>query len=103
MIFVSSFYDKGPAVKLPLSDNIIKVCYMYVSQYWCIVILQDKGEQSLWFMFQKTKYLYDGEEKKTFVSVEFPVAESVQTYLDWKGYQDDEEIRHAENKFGKNM
>ena len=54
-------------------------------------------------MFQKTKYLYDGVEKKKFVPVMFPVAESMQTYLDWKGYQDDEEVRHAENTFGKNM
>ena len=64
---------------------------------------QDQGELSLWFMFQKTKYLFDGVEKKQFVAVSFPVSESVQTYLDWKGYQDDEEVKHAENKFGKNM
>ena len=54
-------------------------------------------------MFQKTKYMYDGVEKKRFVSVSFPVAESIQTYLDCKGYQDDAEVKHAENLFGKNM
>ena len=64
---------------------------------------QDQGELSIWFLFQKTKYLYDGVEKKTFVSVEFPISESIHTYLDWKGYQLDEEIQHAENQFGKNM
>ena len=64
---------------------------------------QDQGELAVWFMFQKTKYMYDGVEKKRFVSVSFPVAESIQTYLDCKGYQDDAEVKHAENTFGKNM
>ena len=68
-----------------------------------LICFQDQGELSIWFLFQKTKYLYDGVEKKTFVQVEFPISESIQTYLDWKGYQLDEEIQHAENQFGKNM
>ncbi|KAK7094549.1 endoplasmic reticulum transmembrane helix translocase-like [Littorina saxatilis] len=63
---------------------------------------KEEGEE-LWFQFQKTKYLYDGDEKKQFVHVTFPIDHSVNFYMDWKGYQDDEEVAAAEKKFGINQ
>lgn len=54
-------------------------------------------------MYQKTRYVYDREEKKQFVSAQFPVNLSVNEYMDWKGYQEEEELKHAEKKYGKNM
>jgi cation-transporting ATPase 13A1 len=66
-------------------------------------VLQDGHEKELWFLFQKTKYIYDGEEKKTFVQITFPVNHSMQFYMDWKGYQDDAELADAEKQFGTNM
>ncbi|XP_076436268.1 endoplasmic reticulum transmembrane helix translocase-like [Babylonia areolata] len=62
---------------------------------------REEGED-LWFLFQKTKYLYDREEKKQFTPLTFPINHSVQYYMDWKGYQDDSDVAAAEKKFGTN-
>nr|KAG5706602.1 hypothetical protein BaRGS_005672 [Batillaria attramentaria] len=62
-----------------------------------------EDEPELWFNFQKTKYIYDGEEKKQFVPLTFPVNHSVHYYMDWKGYQDDTDVAAAERKFGTNI
>ncbi|XP_013085670.2 endoplasmic reticulum transmembrane helix translocase-like [Biomphalaria glabrata] len=61
----------------------------------------DEGE-SLWFMFQKTKYTYDAAEKKQFLPLIFPIDYSISYYMDSKGYQEEEEVTAAENTFGKN-
>lgn len=54
-------------------------------------------------MFQKTRYKFDFEEKKKFVPLEFPVDLKIQTYMEWKGFQDESDIKAAEKKFGKNV
>ncbi|ESO92805.1 hypothetical protein LOTGIDRAFT_162282 [Lottia gigantea] len=61
----------------------------------------DHGEE-LWFYFQKTKYIYDKDEKKQFLQVSFPINESIQHYMDWKGYPDDKSLKEVELKYGKN-
>ncbi|XP_014678073.1 PREDICTED: manganese-transporting ATPase 13A1-like [Priapulus caudatus] len=53
-------------------------------------------------MFQKMKYVYDWEEKKQFRAVEFPVANRIKDYLDWKGYQHESETEDAKRKYGDN-
>ncbi|CAL4059528.1 unnamed protein product, partial [Meganyctiphanes norvegica] len=58
--------------------------------------------ESLWFNFQKTKYLWDGEERKQFQGLEFPVSELKRQYNDWRGYQDDAELGQVERKYGLN-
>lgn len=68
-----------------------------------LCVLQQEEEEGLWFLFQKTKYLYDREEKKTFVPLTFPTHHSVQFYMDWKGYQDDSDVAAAVKKFGTNV
>ncbi|KAH9507578.1 hypothetical protein Btru_051511 [Bulinus truncatus] len=60
------------------------------------------SEDSLWFMFQKTKYLCDSHEKKKFSPLVFPIDHTIGYYMDSKGYQEDEEVTAAENQFGKN-
>ena len=57
----------------------------------------------MWFHFQKTKYVYDSEEKKRFLPVQFPVDWSMRQYMDWRGYQEEDDLKAAEKKFGKNM
>lgn len=67
---------------------------------------REKGDgkhPDLWFVYQKTRYVYDREEKKQFVSAQFPVNLSVNEYMDWKGYQEEEELKQAEKKYGKNI
>ncbi|EFX70258.1 hypothetical protein DAPPUDRAFT_217456 [Daphnia pulex] len=55
----------------------------------------------IWFMFQKTRYIWDIEEK-FFKGIVFPIGHSYQDYLDWKGYQSDSDIKEAESNYGKN-
>ncbi|KAL0274452.1 UNVERIFIED_CONTAM: hypothetical protein PYX00_006871 [Menopon gallinae] len=56
----------------------------------------------IWFIFQKTKYIWD-DNKKTFRGIEFPVNYSFKKYMEWKGYQDDNELQAAEMEYGKNQ
>jgi len=60
------------------------------------------GEEEIWFIFQKLRYVYDADEKKQFQEVKLPADLTFRQYMDWKGYQDDEEIRKAEKTFSKN-
>ncbi|KAL4219329.1 hypothetical protein ACF0H5_021909 [Mactra antiquata] len=64
--------------------------------------IKEKDEEELWFNFQKTKYMYEND-KKTFVTLSFPVSETIETYMESKGHQEEEDIKHAENVFGKNF
>nr|CAG4634605.1 EOG090X00J5 [Alona affinis] len=62
----------------------------------------EKGKfEKLWFSFQKTRYIWDFGEK-CFKGIMFPTNHSYQHYIDWKGYQSEDEIRDAELNFGKN-
>ena len=49
------------------------------------------------------KYVYDAEEKKTFKPIMFPVDHSFKRYMEWKGYQDESDLKRAEQNYGKNM
>ncbi|XP_071447339.1 endoplasmic reticulum transmembrane helix translocase [Hetaerina americana] len=55
-----------------------------------------------WFMFQKTKYVWD-ENKKSFKGLEFPTNLTFGEYMEWKGFQDDTDVQVAEQKYGKNQ
>ncbi len=48
------------------------------------------------------KYVYDSEEKKQFLPVQFPVDWTFKQYMEWKGYQEEELIKQAEKIYGKN-
>ena len=61
------------------------------------------GKEEIWFVFQKMKYTYDGEEKKIFVPVDFPCDLHLKSYMEWKGYEEEEQLKAAERKYGKNM
>ncbi|XP_046606219.1 endoplasmic reticulum transmembrane helix translocase [Neodiprion virginianus] len=66
-----------------------------------LVVLHHSSSQEPWFIFQKTKYSWD-PDKKIFKGLEFPVANAIQHYNSWKGYQDAEEVTAAEEKYGRN-
>ncbi|XP_022101040.1 manganese-transporting ATPase 13A1-like [Acanthaster planci] len=71
-----------------------------------IKLHHDKAKESkkpqLWFIFQKTKYIYDAEEKKRFQSVQFPTNLPLRDYQNWKGYTEDTEVAEAKDKYGDN-
>ncbi|XP_044750487.1 endoplasmic reticulum transmembrane helix translocase [Coccinella septempunctata] len=58
-------------------------------------------ETKIWFIFQKTKYIWDSD-KKTFRGVEFPIHKSFKEYLSSKGYQEELDIQKAIQHYGKN-
>ena len=60
------------------------------------------GEEEIWFVFQKLRYVYDAGEKKRFEEVKLPTDLTFRQYMDWKGYQDDQELHNAEKTFNKN-
>jgi manganese-transporting P-type ATPase len=62
---------------------------------------KDSIYPDVWFIFQKSKYVYDWD-KKTFHTVEFPVHKTYEEYMESKGFLDDEAIDVAEKEFGKN-
>jgi cation-transporting ATPase 13A1 len=62
----------------------------------------ETGEEVIWFKFQKLKYIYDAEEKKEFLPVDFPVDHSIEYYKTAKGYQEESEITEFATKYGKN-
>nr|CAG4651569.1 EOG090X00J5 [Triops cancriformis] len=59
------------------------------------------GKPVVWFSFQKTHYVYD-EGNKQFRGIIFPVDRTFGEYLDWRGYQDEEELKKAEKQYCKN-
>ncbi|KYQ50837.1 putative cation-transporting ATPase 13A1 [Trachymyrmex zeteki] len=66
-----------------------------------LILLHHTDEQEPWFIFQKTKYYWD-PDKKLFKGLQFPINHSVKHYSEWKGYLDQNEIKKAEGKYGKN-
>ena len=59
------------------------------------------GDPLVWFMFQKTKYIYE-EEKKQFSPVVFPVACHFSDYLSSPGYEGESQLAAAKQIYGKN-
>lgn len=58
--------------------------------------------ESIWFLFQKTKYTYNFKNKR-FEVLQFPLNHEIVVYQEWKGYQEDHEIASVEKQFGKNL
>ena len=52
-------------------------------------------------LFQKTKYIWN-EDCQYFEPVFFPIDKNLDYYLEWKGYDNEEDLNKAEKYFGKN-
>ncbi|XP_036329335.1 manganese-transporting ATPase 13A1 [Rhagoletis pomonella] len=59
------------------------------------------GEQQLYFVFQKTKYVWD-EEKCTFHGIAFPVHEILSHYSRSRGHETEAAVKIAEQTYGLN-
>lgn len=58
-------------------------------------------KETIWFMFQKTKYVYDFE-KNDFEQIIYSSDRPIQEFQEARGYLTDEELNVAENLYGKN-
>ncbi|PFX11560.1 putative cation-transporting ATPase 13A1, partial [Stylophora pistillata] len=63
---------------------------------------KETQKEVIYFNFQKTKYVYDGEEKKQFCQVAFPVNETMDHYNSCKGYQEEAEVEKGKKIYGSN-
>ena len=63
---------------------------------------KNEETENIWFTFQKTKYIWEGEERKQFVGLQFPVDLQLRQYAEWRGYQEDADLVAAERKYNKN-
>ncbi|NWQ72641.1 AT131 ATPase, partial [Neopipo cinnamomea] len=62
----------------------------------------EDGQESLSFEFQKIKYSYEAKGRRQFLPVAFPVEFPLRHYQNSRGYQEDQEIREAQRKYGNN-
>ncbi|NWY98435.1 AT131 ATPase, partial [Calcarius ornatus] len=62
----------------------------------------EDGQEALSFEFQKIKYSYEIHGKKQFLPVAFPVEHPLGFYQNSRGFQEEQEIREAERKYGNN-
>ncbi|XP_073705614.1 endoplasmic reticulum transmembrane helix translocase [Garra rufa] len=70
-----------------------------------VPLLRDKDEdgvENLSFEFQKIRYVYDSKEKKSFLPVAFPINFPLSHFQNWKGYQEEDQLRAAEKRYGTN-
>uniref|UniRef100_A0A0K2ULY2 ATPase type 13A1 [Nasonia vitripennis] n=1 Tax=Lepeophtheirus salmonis TaxID=72036 RepID=A0A0K2ULY2_LEPSM len=59
------------------------------------------GDEDVWIVFQKIKYIWD-MEKKRFKQVEFPISQTLRHYFESKGYETEEELLKAKNIYNNN-
>ncbi|XP_026056301.1 manganese-transporting ATPase 13A1-like [Carassius auratus] len=70
-----------------------------------VPLLRDKDENGveiLSFEFQKIRYVHDSKEKKCFLPVAFPLNFPMSHFQNWKGYQEEDQLRAAEKRYGTN-
>ncbi|XP_027766917.1 manganese-transporting ATPase 13A1-like [Empidonax traillii] len=69
-----------------------------------IADFDEDGEELLSFEFQKLRYSYaerSGGERR-FVPVAFPVERPLRHFQNWRGYQEEREVRAVRRKYGDN-
>ncbi|XP_028842083.1 endoplasmic reticulum transmembrane helix translocase [Denticeps clupeoides] len=63
---------------------------------------EENSEDIISFEFQKIRYVYDGEERKCFLPVAFPIDQPLGYFQSWRGYQEEADLRAAEKRYGTN-
>ena len=96
-IFISWIFQ----VKDPYEASLAKVVPTANNGSTELVRLHRPKNQDPWFIFQKSKYVWDSENME-FRCLKFPIKNSINYYSQWKGYADDKEIEEAEAKYGQN-
>lgn len=59
------------------------------------------GNKQLYFVFQKTKYVWD-EERKSFRGIDFPVHETLRHYTRSRGHETESAVKLTEQLYGLN-
>lgn len=89
----------------PESAVIVKVIPTPNNGFTELVLLnsfKDEDQQRVsWFRYQEIKYLWN-DDKKSFNSLEFPIANTIEQYATCKGYNSDEQLARAVQMYGQN-
>ena len=62
----------------------------------------EHGIERVWFMFQKTKYVWESMERKQFEAVHYPIDLPFRHYAEAKGIQSPELLELTRQKYGDN-
>ena len=54
------------------------------------------------FIFQKIRYIYDFEERNMFLPITYPINEQFAYYQNSKGYQEEDDVKITQRKYGPN-
>lgn len=65
------------------------------------MISQEEDGWLIWLVFQETKYEWNFEAE-IFEAIDFPVRFKLSTYLNHKGYLEDQDVSNASRKYGGN-
>lgn len=60
------------------------------------------GQTVIWFRYQEIKYVWN-DDKKYFHSLQFPIANTIDQYINCKGYSSDEQLVKAIQLYGWNQ
>ena len=80
-----------------------KLCmYKYYLRKAFFVIQNKDTHLTIWFTFQKTKYVWDEGERKEFVALSYPIEKPFKEYMEWKGYGTEDQLQQAQQIYGTN-
>ncbi|VDO99290.1 unnamed protein product [Soboliphyme baturini] len=82
----------------------VLLCLWFISVRCLFTCIKNDhtGSITLWFEFQKTKYIYDAEEKKAFRPITFPVDLLYGSYMQSGGHRSTESLEEAIERYGSN-
>lgn len=93
-------------VTSPQAATLVKVIPTPNNGFTELVLLHSFQDQDLqtvtWFRYQEIKYVWN-EDKKCFNSLEFPISNVIEHYVNCKGYNSDEQLARAVQLYGRNQ
>lgn len=92
-------------VKSPQAAAIVKVIPTPNNGFTELVLLnsfKNQDQQTIsWFRYQEIKYVWN-DDKKCFHSLDFPISNTIEEYVNCKGYNSDEQLARAVQLYGQN-
>lgn len=93
-------------VTSPQAATLVKVIPTPNNGFTELVLLHTFKDQDLqtvtWFRYQEIKYVWN-DDKKCFNSLEFPISNVIEQYVNCKGYNSDEQLARAVQLYGRNQ
>lgn len=92
-------------VTSPETASLVKVIPIPNNGFTELVLLNSFKDQDLqtitWFRYQEIKYVWN-IDKKCFHSLQFPIADTIEQYINSKGYSSDEQLAKSVQLYGLN-